>query len=413
MKSVPELALHLKSTLNVKQLLESGLKDCVGDFVPSKVLSIGKAGCDLALGAKSLFPNCSGLIVTKYGHGFPINDFDLIEANHPVPDENSIIAAKATFDFVKNVDEPLLVLISGGGSALLCAPIEGITLQDKIEITTSLLRSGATIDEINVVRKSLSQIKAGGLTKKLNSLVLNQVRVVVISDVVGNDLSTISSGPFFGPSPCISKTIDILKNYGINFSPSIEKALKNKNNSDFCENPNHFILSDVNQAVGLARNFLDASGYEVFTYPNSLNGLLQNNVRTMLDWLDYKPGTAWISGGECTVEVSGDGLGGRNQQWAIEAAIALVEKGFSDFEAFSYATDGNDGPTDSAGGWVCSNWLVENIDQARDAVESNNAYPFLKKFNGHLMTGPTGTNINDVRGILFRPQTIQNQMLEV
>ena len=95
----------------------------------------------------------------------------------------------------------------------------------------------------------------------------------------------------------------------------------------------------------------------------------------------------------------------------LEAAIALVEKGFSDFEVFSYATDGNDGPTDSAGGWVCSNWLIENIDQARDAVKSNNAYPFLKKFNAHLMTGPTGTNINDVRGILFRPQTIQNHML--
>ena len=411
MKSIPELALYLKTKLNVKQLLESGLKDCLGDFVPSKVLSIGKAGCDLAVGVKSLFPNCSGLIVTKYGHGFPINDFDLIEANHPVPDESSVLAAKATFDFVKNVDEPLLVLISGGGSALLCAPIEGITLQDKIEITTSLLRSGATIDEINVVRKSISQIKAGGLTTKLNKLALDQVRVGVISDVVGNDLSTISSGPFFGPSPCVSKAIDVLKNYGIKLSPFVEKALNNKNNNDFCGNPDHFILSDVNQAVGLARNFLGNSGYEVFTYPNPLNGLLQNNVGAMLDWIEYKPCTAWISGGECTVEVSGNGVGGRNQQWALEAAIALVEKGFSGFEVFSYATDGNDGPTDSAGGWVCSHWLSENIDQARDAVKSNNAYPFLKKFNAHIMTGPTGTNINDVRGILFRPQTIQNYML--
>ena len=199
----------------------------------------------------------------------------------------------------------------------------------------------------------------------------------------------------------------------IKFSSSVEKALNNKNNQNFCGNPDHFILSDVNQAIGLTRNFLGDGGYEVFTYPNPLNGLLQNNVRTMLDWVDYKPCTAWISGGECTVEVSGNGLGGRNQQWALEAAITLVEKGFSGFEVFSYATDGNDGPTDSAGGWVCSNWLIENIDQARDAVKSNNAYPFLKKFNAHLMTGPTGTNINDVRGILFRPQTIQDHMLEV
>ena len=412
MKSIPELALYLKTKLNVKQLLESVLKDHLEDFVPSKVLSIGKAGSDLAMGVKSLFPNCSGLIVTKHGHGLPISDFELIEASHPVPDESSVMAAKATFDFVNNVDQPLLVLISGGGSALLCTPSEGITLQDKIEITSSLLRSGASINEINMVRKSLSQIKAGGLTTKLNKLALDQVRVGVISDVVGNDLSTISSGPFFGPSPCVSKAIDVLKNYGIKLSSSVEKALNNnKNNNDFCGNPDHFILSDVNQAIGLTRKFLGDGGYEVFTYPNPLNGLLQNNVRTMLDWVDYKPCTAWISGGECTVEVSGNGLGGRNQQWALEAAIALVEKGFSDFEVFSYATDGNDGPTDSAGGWVCSNWLIENIDQARDAVKSNNAYPFLKKFNAHLMTGPTGTNINDVRGILFRPQTIQNHML--
>ena len=411
MKSIPELALYLKTKLNVKQLLESGLKDHLEDFVPSKVLSIGKAGSDLALGVKSLFPNCSGLIVTKHGHGLPISDFELIEASHPVPDESSVMAAKATFDFVNNVDQPLLVLISGGGSALLCTPSEGITLQDKIKITSSLLRSGASINEINVVRKSLSQIKAGGLTTKLNKLALDQVRVGVISDVVGNDLSTISSGPFFGPSPCVSKAIDVLKNYGIKLSSSVEKALNNKNNKNFCGNPDHFILSDVNQAIGLTRNFLGDGGYEVFTYPNPLNGLLQNNVRTMLDWVDYKPFTAWISGGECTVEVSGNGLGGRNQQWALEAAIALVEKGFSGFEVFSYATDGNDGPTDSAGGWVCSNWLIENIDQARDAVKSNNAYPFLKKFNAHLMTGPTGTNLNDVRGILFRPQTIQHHML--
>lgn len=410
MKSVPELALHLKTSLNVKQLLESGLKDYLGDFVPSKVLSIGKAGCDLAVGVKSLFPNCSGLIVTKYGHGFPITDFELIEANHPVPDENSVKAAKAAFDFVKNVDETLLVLISGGGSALLCAPIEGVTLQDKRDITLSLLRCGATIDEINMVRKSLSQIKAGGLTAKLGGVALNQVRVAVISDVVGNDLSTISSGLFFGPSPCISKATDILKNYNINLSPSILQALSDKNHNDSCDNPIHFILSDVNQAVEIAREFLNDIGYEVFTYPSSLNGLLQYNIRKMVDWLDYKPGTAWISGGECTVEVSGNGLGGRNQQWAIETAITLVEKGFSDFEVFSYATDGNDGPTDSAGGWVCSNWLAQNIDQARHAVKSNNTYPFLKKFNAHLMTGPTGTNINDVRGILFNPQTIQSRM---
>ncbi len=350
MKSIQELALYLKAKLNVKLQLESNLRASLRDFTPSKVLSVGKAGCDLAAGVKSLFPDCSGLIVTKHGHGFSINDFEVIEANHPIPDESSIEAAKKTIEFVSNVDKPFLALISGGGSALLCAPIKGISLQDKMTITAALLRSGATIEEINMVRKSLSQIKAGGLSKKLKSIQLDQVRVVVISDVVGNDLSTISSGPFFGPTPCFSKVLEVLKTYQINLPQHIERVLNNRVLDHDCDNPMHFILSDVNQAVRLTKDFLEDSGYKVFTYTEPLNGLLQDNIQRMLNWLEYQPGSVWISGGECTVKVLGNGLGGRNQQWAIEAAIALVEKGFSEFETFSYATDGNDGPTDSAGG---------------------------------------------------------------
>ncbi len=408
MKSIAELASFLKIQLNVKLQLQSNLKACLGEFVPSKILSLGKAGCDLAEGAKSIFPDCNGLIVTKYGHGFSIPDFEVIEASHPVPDESSVKAAETVIDFVDEVDEPLLVLISGGASALLCAPIEGVSLRDKMEITSLLLGSGATIEEINLVRKSLSAIKGGGLTARIDPTQLNQVRVAVISDVVGNDLSTISSGPFFGPPPSISKTFDVLRAYEINLSQTLKDSLLGRNCNFVHDNPVHYILSDVNQAVQLTENFFVDAGYSVQSYSEPLNGLIQENVERMLDWLTFYPGSVWISGGECTVKLAGDGLGGRNQQWALEAAIALIERGFSEFETFSYATDGNDGPTDSAGGWVCSNWLAENMEEAQTAVKRNDSYPFLKKFNGHLMTGPTGTNINDVRGILFKPQTIQS-----
>ena len=408
MKSIAELANFLKVQLNVKLQLESNLKATLGDFIPSKILSLGKASCNLAEGAKSIFPNCNGLAVTKYGHGFSIPDFKVIEASHPVPDENSVKAASTVIDFVDRVDEPLLVLISGGASALLCAPIKGISLTDKMEITSLLLGSGATIEEINLVRKSLSRIKGGGLSARMSSKQLNQVRVAVISDVVGNDLSTISSGPFFGPTPSISETFRILQAYEVNLSKALEESLIIRDHNFVKKNPVHYILSDVNQAIKLTKSFFRDAGYLVQSYSEPLNGPIQENVQQMLDWLTYHPGSVWISGGECTVKLVGDGFGGRNQQWALEAAIALIDRGFSDFETFSYATDGNDGPTDSAGGWVCSSWLAENMEEAQTAVKRNDSYPFLKKFNGHLMTGPTGTNINDVRGVLFKPQTIRS-----
>lgn len=401
MRNVRDVIHFLKERLHAGVVVEDQLRAFMPEFNPVKILAVGKAACEMAYGAKRLFPFSSGLIVTKEGHSQSVPDFEVIEACHPIPNKSSVYAAQRVIQFIESIQEPTLVLISGGASALLCYPLEGITLEHKMQLTDDLLNSGADISEINLVRQCLSRIKGGKLAQRISPKWISDVRVALISDVVGNDISMISSGPFYSSNANVLKAFDILDAYDIQLPASVRSVMHQSHRSIVGKNPPHYVISDVKHALSLTTRAFESLGYAVYCMAEPSNGLIQDNIRDFTDWISYNPRSVWISGGECTVKHSGNGKGGRNQQWVVEAGLKLIDLGFSDFQIFSYATDGNDGPTDSAGAWLESSCLIEHCKEAQRAAKNYDTFGFLNDIGGHLLTGPSGTNVNDIRGVVF------------
>ncbi len=379
------------------------------------VLAVGKASGAMARAAGEILGETlsSGLCVVKAGHEEPPALFETVTAGHPEPDEGSVRATESVEKLLEGLSEGdlLLVLVSGGASALLADAADGIGLEDLKELNGALLRSGAGISEINTVRKHVSTLKGGNLVRRADPA---RVVALLLSDVVGDDPSSIGSG-LTAPDPTKLEDVSkILKRYGIQPPQSVgdylDKELETPKPGDeaFEKLTNRIVGGGLLTAEAAAEK-ARALGYEpllLSTYfdgdARDVAGLHAAVVKEILDSGNpLSPPCALVSGGEATVIVRGEGKGGPNQEFALALAVEL--EGVTGWGALAVDTDGNDGPTDAAGGLVTGETAAairENGIDPREALEDNRSYEALEAGSALVSTGPTGTNVNDLRVVL-------------
>ena len=375
------------------------------------LVAIGKASWALAHKASELFGNRiqKGIVITKYNHSKgDIPNMDIYEAGHPVLDQNGIKATEAVLDLVKHLKETdtLLFLITGGGSALFESPM--IPLEELQEINEKLLSSGASIQEINTIRKHLSFVKGGRFAKLCEPA---KVITLAISDVLGNDPSMIASGPSVVDSSTLTDVMDILNRYEINLSldalSKIQQPLpKHITNSSFQ------IISSIQDLIHHAMDVCKENGFTPILLTDSLTKEVKDASsyfhQEILNHIDSDQDIALIMAGEMVVEVKGNGKGGRNQELALRLAKPI--SGIENVAIISFGSDGTDGPTDAAGGYVDGYSYDDLKEKGYDVeaeLENNNSYPLLKEIDGLLFTGPTGTNINDISIALIQKKGIR------
>lgn len=379
------------------------------------VIAIGKAAWRMAHAATQVLGNQirTGLVVTKYGHVLgSIDRFEIIEAGHPLPDANSVRAADRALEMLTQLqpDEEVLVLISGGGSALFEKPLAGLSLAEIAEITSQLLACGASIAEINTVRKHLSAVKGGRFAQSCGGA---KLYTIVLSDVLGDRIDTIASGPTCPDSSTSGEALEIVVKYRLKTSEKLVEALKTETPKAIA-NSKIRVAGNVASLCTAAAMEAEKLGYQAVILSSSVDGearefgqFLASVLREMKNrrWNHYalKPPLALIFGGETVVRLKGNGRGGRNQELALAAAIGI--EGLDDVLIFSLGSDGTDGPTDAAGGMVDGGSVARMRAGCVDPeqfLNNNDSYNALKASGDLLITGPTGTNVNDLMVILCR-----------
>ena len=381
-----------------------------GQEFPGRVLlvSTGKAAWQMAKAAYDILGNRieNGVVVTKYDHVMgPIGNFCCYEAGHPVPDENSFKGTQAALDLVKNLTpkDTVLFLLSGGGSALFEKPlVSGEVLQD---ITSQLLACGADIVEINTIRKRLSGVKGGRF-----ALACAPARVfsIVLSDILGDPLDMIASGPAVPDTSTCEQAVAIAKKYDLHMPESAWELLNQETPKELT-NVTTQINGSVKQLCVAAAAACRELGYEPVMLTDQLccqakeaGSFLASIIKTQAS---KGQNLAFLAGGETVVHLTGKGLGGRNQELALSAAAGIA--GIPGAAVFSVGSDGTDGPTDAAGGYVdytTAGQLMAQGIEIFEVLKQNDAYRALQKVDGLVMTGPTGTNVNDVAVALLRAE---------
>lgn len=362
----------------------------------------------------------SGLVVVKYDHGVPTNRIVVAEAGHPVPDRSGMRAATRLCTMAAELDrhDLLIVLLSGGASSLLPAPVAGVTLADKQRTTTKLLRCGATIQEINTVRKHLSRIKGGRLAELTKATVVT----LILSDVLGDDLSAIASGPTVPDPTTYQEAAAILKRYRIwlGIPQRVRRHLTRgcqglesetpKSGSSLLRRVQHHIVGNNAAAVAAVARAAREAGLRTFVPKRSLTGEAREAgsqfgamAREMAcEGRPLQRPCCVVAGGETTVTVKGKGTGGRAQEFAAAAALEIA--GLTNAWVVAIGTDGTDGPTDAAGACVDGDTMAHaqrlSVD-LKKALKRHNIYPALKTLNRLIITGPTGTNVNDLYLLLL------------
>jgi hydroxypyruvate reductase len=387
-------------------------------FEPRRVfvLAAGKAAGEMAKAAEELLGEkvSGGLVVTKDGHDPGPEDFETVFASHPEPDERSVEAARKVQELAESLGEEdlLLTLISGGASALLADPAASIELADLKQLTSALLKSGADIGEINTVRKHVSVLKGGGLVRLAHPA---PTISLLLSDVVGDEPSSIASG-LTAPDPTtLENTRRVLERYGIEPPDSVANHLQNAEETPASDDP--IFENVVNRICGGGRHAAEAAakeagelGYTPLLLTTTLTGdalgaasMHAAIIREVVaSGNPIAPPCAIVSGGEATVTVRGSGAGGPNQEFVLALAVEL--DGIEGWTAFSADTDGNDGSTDAAGGLVSGETAKRIRDAGMDpegALADNDSYAALEAGGALLLTGPTGTNVNDLRVALI------------
>lgn len=378
-------------------------------------LAFGKAACSMAKAVEEILGDKleEGVAVTKYGYSSPLKKIKVIEAGHPVPDENSMEGALAGVELAKKVSEEdiLLVLISGGGSALFCLPEDGISLKDKIRVNELLLKSGAKIHEINTVRKHISKVKGGKLAKLVKGTLIS----LILSDVVGDNLEAIASGPTVKDPTTFQDAYRILKVYNIwnklpeSVKEHIKLGLQGKTQETLKKDlPNvyNFIIGNVETACESAKKKAEELGLKAYIITTTLEGEAKDVATALGSIIDevhhknrpFEKPCVLIAGGETTVTILGKaGLGGPNQEFAL--SIARKIKGLRGVAVLAADSDGTDGPTDAAGGLVDS-FTAELLEKNRINIEeylvNHNSYEALKRAKALLISGPTRTNVNSI-----------------
>ncbi|MBQ7328754.1 MAG: glycerate kinase [Oscillospiraceae bacterium] len=379
-----------------------------GKEFPSRVLLVaaGKAAWQMAKAAHDCMGDRieKGVVVTKYYHvKAPIANFDCYEAGHPVPDANTFSATQKALELVTDLTETdtVLFLLSGGGSALFEKPlVPGEELQD---ITSQLLACGADIVEMNTIRKRLSGVKGGRFGEVCAPA---KVFAVVLSDILGDPLDMIASGPACPDSSTCEQAIAIAKKYDLQLS---EKAweLLSRETPKSLTNVETQITGSVRELCTAAAKVCEELGYKPVLLTDQLSCQAKEAGAFLASILKTHAGSkenlAFIAGGETVVQLTGKGLGGRNQEIALSAAAGIA--GVPGAAVFSVGSDGTDGPTDAAGGYVdfqTAAALKEKGWDIYETLQNNDAYHALQVVDGLIMTGPTGTNVNDVAVALLR-----------
>lgn len=354
------------------------------------------------------------IYLTEQGYS---GKLQVLIGDHPVPGEQSLEASRALLDDLSSLDEHdlVLVVISGGGSSLFTFPVSGISLADVQAATQVLLRSGAEITEINTIRKHLDRVKGGQLARVLFPA---EVHTLILSDVVGDRLDMIASGPTAPDPTTFSDALEIIQKYDLwnDLPKTIVSHLKNGRDGKIQETPkpgdralvriqNHLVGTNL-IACQAAKRCAEELGYESEIVSSQLTGLTQNVAEVMKNMIrsvieleePIKPPCCIIFGGETTVEVKGEGLGGRNQDLALHMVRTMSE--YPETLFISLATDGEDGPTDAAGAVVDSEVLkngeqIQHVD-LNEMIRNNDSYHYFQKTGGLIKIGPTGTNVNDL-----------------
>lgn len=396
-------------------------EQCVPPHLPVRpvgrtiVIGAGKASAAMAKAVEASWSGAiEGLVVTRYGHGAACNRIEIVEASHPVPDEAGRDAARRMLDMVSDLseDDLVLCLISGGGSALLALPAPGLTLEDKQAVTNALLRSGATIQEINCVRKHLSAIKGGRLAVACAPAT---VLSLVISDVAGDDLTAIASGPTVGDPTSFADALSVLGKYHIDQPAAVIEHLKAAADETPLPGDPRLAKTETRIIAAPQRSLLAAAdvakqaGIDPIILSDSIEGEARDVALVHAAIAQQvahhgQPGRApavLLSGGETTVTVRGKGRGGRNAEFLLALAVAL--DGLAGVYAIACDTDGIDGTENNAGAILAPNSVSRAAAlglNARSYLDDNNGYMFFSLLGDLVITGPTLTNVNDFRAIL-------------
>lgn len=381
----------------------------LSDFKNIYVIGAGKAAAAMALATEEILGSHikAGIVAVKKDHVLPLKYIHQVEAGHPIPDENSIKANELILELLSNIteDDLLIVLLSGGGTSLLADLPDSITLAELQQAYQLLQQCGADIDESNTVRKHLSEIKGGGLAAKCNGAT---VVSFVLSDVIGNDLSVIASGPAVPDETTNKDALKILDKYGLTekVAANIPAYLKDETTQqnkpkkgDACfDNISNYLIANNESALLAAKKTAETMGYTT----TILSANIQGESKEVATWWvelaeKQRPKTCLLAGGETTVTIKGNGKGGRNQEFALAASEYLKDR--ENITILSAGTDGTDGPTDAAGAVVSSATFINAAKEGLDSsifLSNNDSYHFFEKAGGHIITGPTQTNVMDL-----------------
>ena len=379
------------------------------------VIGAGKASAAMAKAFEDHWPGAlTGLVVTRYGYEVPCRRIEIIQAAHPVPDAASLAAARRILEFVRGLtaDDLVVCLISGGGSSLLVLPQEGLTLEDKQAVNRALLKSGASITEMNCVRRHLSAIKGGRLAAACHPA---RVVTLLLSDVPGDNPMDIASGPTVADSTTCAEAGDILRRYGIEVPPAVHEVLESGRGESVKPGDPRLAGNEVlmvttpQMALEAAAAVARAAGVTTVILSDRIEGEAREVGKVMAGVAlqvaaHGEPVPApcvLLSGGETTVTVHGNGRGGRNVEFLLSLAVAL--DGHAGIHALAGDTDGVDGQEEIAGAYLAPDTLSRAWAQGirpRDRLADNDGHGFFQALGDSVVTGPTLTNVNDFRAIL-------------
>ncbi|WP_434517061.1 glycerate kinase [Dechloromonas sp. ARDL1] len=395
---------------------------CIPEHLPEPpkgrlvVIGAGKASAAMAQAVEQHWPGeLSGLVVTRYGYGVPCERIEIVEAAHPVPDAAGLAAAQRILDRVGGLtaDDTVLCLISGGGSALLALPLDGISLEDKQAVNRALLASGATISEMNCVRRHLSKVKGGRLAAACHPA---RVVTLLISDVPGDNPCDIASGPTVGDPTTCADALAIVRRYGIVLPDSVRRVLESgegesiKPDDPRLANAVTRIVAAPQMALARAAEVAAQAGIAAHVLSDSIEGEARDVGKVLAALarqvarhdLPFDTPCVLISGGETTVTVRGAGRGGRNVEFLLSLGIAL--DGEPGVYALAGDTDGVDGQEEIAGAFLAPDSLARAWKHGlrpRECLDANDGHGFFGTLGDAVITGPTLTNVNDFRAILI------------
>ena len=375
------------------------------------VVGAGKASARMAEAVEAVWGPCDGLVITRYGYGRPCRGIEIVEAAHPVPDLSGAQATQRMLDLLARLGEGdfVLALISGGASALLVAPVEGVSLTEKQAVNAALLACGAPIARMNTVRKHLSRVKGGQLAAAAYPA---QMLALLISDVPGDDMAFVGSGPTVGDATTPQEALAILTQWKAEVPASVTRALNGKSRVIPPGDPRlsrtqSRIYAAPAQSLAAAQAVAEAAGIKVVMLGDALEGEAREVATQMARQAIAARSTVpvlLLSGGELTVTRKGSGIGGPNAEFCLALAIAL--QGAPGIHAIACDTDGVDGAAEVAGAVIGPDTLAKakgaGIDPAA-ALANNDAHGFFAAIGDQVVTGPTLTNVNDFRAILVLP----------